>query len=223
MSRLIVFEGIDGSGKSTQFKRLVERYENESVRFRRVTFPQYNEPSSALIKMYLGGEFGDNPEDVNPYAASTFFAVDRFASYAKVWHGDYTKGVTILTDRYTTSNAIHQGSKLPEHKRTEFFTWLYDFEFRLMELPKPDVVLYMDIPVEAALERIKIRETVTGSATDIHERDSAYLKECWRCGKQAAEFFGWHQIAAYSGSRPRTEAEIHEEIYGILTNTETTK
>ncbi len=216
MGGLIVFEGIDGSGKSTQFKHICRRLEEEGVRFTKLNFPQYDEPSSALIKMYLGGEFGENPQDVNPYASSTFFAVDRFASFMKVWRNEYESGGLILTDRYTTSNALHQGAKLPEHKRADFFKWLYTFEFGLMELPEPDIVLYMDIPAEAALARLKKREAETGSDGDIHERDEKYLKECRKCGISAADFYGWHKIQCLSGKDERSEQEVHEEIYTIL-------
>lgn len=216
MSKLIVFEGIDGSGKSTQFKLVCNRLAGEGVRFTPLTFPQYQEPSSSLVRMYLAGEFGDSPDSVNPYAASTFFAVDRIASYLKNWRSLYHDGVLLLTDRYTTSNALHQGSKLPEDKRPEFFKWLYAFEFGHLELPKPDIVLYLDIPVEAALERIRMRASVTGSVSDIHERDVKYLKECWRCGTQAADFFDWRKISCFSGGIARSEQEIHEEIFNIL-------
>ncbi|NLT13430.1 MAG: deoxynucleoside kinase [Clostridiales bacterium] len=216
MGKLIVFEGIDGSGKSTQFRLMCGRFENEGVPFARLTFPQYQEPSSALIKMYLNGEFGENPEAVNPYAASTFFAVDRYASYMKVWRDLYTGGNIILTDRYTTSNALHQGSKLPEGGRSDFFSWLYDFEFRLMELPKPDIVIYMDIEAEKAAERIKKRQAVTGTAADIHERNLGYLRECARCGAQAAEYYGWRKLSCFHNGAARSEEEIHEEIREIL-------
>jgi dTMP kinase len=220
MGKLIVFEGIDGSGKSTQFRLMCSRFENEGVRFARLTFPQYQEPSSALIKMYLNGEFGDNPEDVNPYAASTFFAVDRYASYMKTWRDSYHSGSIILTDRYTTSNALHQGSKLPERVRNDFFRWLYNFEFGLMELPKPDIVIYMDIPVEKAVERIKERQAVTGAAADIHERDIDYLTECGRCGTQAADYYGWRKVSCFKDRTAKSEEEIHDEIYDILSKME---
>jgi dTMP kinase len=216
MGKLIVFEGIDGSGKSTQFKLMCDRFNNEGVPFTRLTFPQYQEPSSALIKMYLSGEFGENPEAVNPYAASAFFAVDRYASYMKVWREQYYSGGIILTDRYTTSNALHQGSKLPEDRRSDFFSWLYDFEFRLMELPRPDIVIYMDIEAEKAAERIKARQAVTGTAADIHERDLGYLMECARCGSQASEYYGWRKVSCLKNGTVRSELEIHEEIRGIL-------
>ena len=137
MGKLIVFEGTDGTGKSTQFALLTKRLQSENIPFRRLQFPQYLEPSSALIRMYLNGEFGDDPNSVNAYAASTFYAVDRYASYQRVWKDDYAAGGLILSDRYTTSNAVHQGGKLEGAAREEFFSWLYDLEFCRMGLPKP--------------------------------------------------------------------------------------
>ena len=130
--KLIILEGTDGSGKSTQFARLCRRLDEDQTQYMQLRFPQYAEPSSALIRMYLGGEFGDKPSDVNPYAASTFFAVDRFASYVKLWREFYQSGGLVLSDRYTTSNAVHQAAKLPEAERVPFCRWLFDYEYRLM-------------------------------------------------------------------------------------------
>ena len=126
MGKLIVIEGTDGSGKSTQFRLLTDRLESEQVKFQKLVFPQYSEPSSALIRMYLGGEFGKSPSDVNAYAASAFYSVDRYASYRKVWGKWYEEGGLVVSDRYTTSNAVHQASKEPEDKREDFLNWLYD-------------------------------------------------------------------------------------------------
>lgn len=216
MGKLIVFEGIDGSGKSTQSRLIRSRLEDSGVQFRSVTFPRYDKPSAALIKMYLGGEFGTSPSDVNPYAASCFYAVDRYASFKQDWKDYYTNGGLIVTDRYTTSNAIHQGSKLPEADREDFFRWLYDFEFRLMELPRPDAVIYMDIPFDLALRRIAQRDLATGSTGDIHEKDRAYLQACHRCGRQAADYFGWRRISVTDGNSERTIEDINDEIFGII-------
>ena len=182
MGKLIVFEGTDGTGKSTQFALLTKRLQNENVSFRRLQFPQYLEPSSALIRMYLNGEFGENPNDVNAYAASTFYAVDRFASYQRVWKNDYASGGLILSDRYTTSNAVHQGGKLEGKAREEFFSWLYDLEFNRMGLPKPDLVLWLDMPVEIAETLMRRRERDTSTKADIHERDDRYLHKCRAAG-----------------------------------------
>ena len=151
--KLIVFEGTDGSGKSTQFRLLCERtLEREGRPFRRLIFPQYQEPSSALLQMYLNGEFGPHPSDVNPYAASTFYAVDRYASWKKVWGEYYRGGGLVLSDRYTTSNAVHQACKLPEPEWEGFFQWLYDFEYGKLGLPRPRFGgLSGDMPTEQAV------------------------------------------------------------------------
>ena len=217
MGKLIVFEGIDGSGKSTQFKLICRRLADEGCAFMRVAFPQYNEPSSALIKMYLAGEFGEKPGDVNAYAASSFFAVDRYASYIKVWREYYEGGGLIITDRYTQSNAIHQGAKLPDSERTAFFKWLYDYEFRLLGLPAPDMVLYMDIETDEAVRRLRRREAETSSSADIHEKDLSYLESCQKAGAEAAAHYGWNAISCMKNGGPRSEGEIHEEIYRLIT------
>ena len=141
MGKLIVIEGTDGSGKSTQFRLLTERLTQEQVAFQKLVFPQYAEPSSALIRMYLSGEFGSRPSDVGAYAASAFYAVDRYASYKKVWGDWYEKGGLVVSDRYTTSNAVHQSSKEPPEKREDFLHWLYDFEYNKLGLPRPDLNL----------------------------------------------------------------------------------
>ena len=146
--KLIVFEGIDGSGKSAHYKRVCQRLENEGIEYDHIVFPRYDNESSALIRMYLGGEFGDNPADVNAYTASTFYAVDRFASYRKDWGKIYNAGGFILSDRYTTSNAVHQGAKLPDEELGEFFKWLYDLEHVKMGLPVPDHVIKLDVDDE---------------------------------------------------------------------------
>ena len=216
MGGLFVLEGVDGSGKSTQFTFLCQRLDNAGKKFTRLVFPQYAEPSSALIKMYLSGEFGNDPENINAYAASAFFAVDRYASFIKAWNKNYRAGEIILTDRYTTSNAIHQGSKLPYGKYTEYLDWLYDFEHKKMGLPVPDVVFYMDISPETALKQRKQRETETGSKSDIHESDDDYLKKCCHYGKIAAEYYKWTKIRCDNNCQMRTVSDINDEIISIL-------
>lgn len=216
MGKLIVLEGTDGSGKSTQFGLLKSRLETEGTEFRTIVFPQYQEPSSALIRMYLGGEFGPNPADVNAYAASTFYAVDRFASYRKAWGEYYQKGGMILSDRYTTSNAVHQGSKLEASRREEFFRWLYDLEFERMELPKPDLVVYLDVPTALTEGMMRHREQETNTHADIHEKDLNYLRTCRETGLEAAAFYGWTVVHCDREGRMRTIEEIHREIYALV-------
>ena len=213
MGKLIVFEGTDGSGKSTQFRRLTERLEREQVQFQKLVFPQYDKESSALIRMYLGGAFGSHPQDVNAYAASTFYAVDRYASYQQVWKPWYEAGGLILSDRYTTSNAVHQASKEPEERRAEFFRWLYDLEYNRMGLPQPDLVLYLDVPTEFTEQLMRRREQATGTHADIHEQDLEYLKTCRRTAAEAAAYYGWTKISCVRGGVLRSIEDIHEEIY----------
>ena len=218
MGKLIVIEGTDGSGKSTQFKLLTSRLEAENHRFQKLVFPQYAEPSSALIRMYLGGEFGTRPSDVNAYAASTFYAVDRYASYKKVWSDWYEQGGLIVSDRYTTSNAVHQASKEPQEKQAAFLTWLYDLEYDKLGLPKPDLVIYLDVPTDFTEAMMRRREADTNTHADIHEQDMDYLATCRRTGKAAAEFYGWTVIQCVKDGAMRSIEDIHEEIYRLVQN-----
>ncbi|MGM9628747.1 MAG: dTMP kinase [Faecousia sp.] len=213
MGKLIVIEGTDGSGKSTQFGLLTQRLERESIRFQKLVFPQYSEPSSALIRMYLGGEFGTNPNDVNAYAASAFYAVDRYASFKKVWGDWYAQGGLVVSDRYTTSNAVHQASKEPEEKQPAFLKWLYDFEYDKLGLPRPDLVLYLDVPTDFTEQLLRRREQDTHTHADIHEQDTAYLATCRRAGRAAAEYYGWTVVSCVKDGVMRSIEDIHEEIY----------
>ena len=213
MGKLIVIEGTDGSGKSTQFRKLTQRLEDENRPFQKLVFPQYSEPSSALIKMYLGGEFGSNPSDVNGYAASVFFSVDRYASYKKFWGQWYEDGGLVLSARYTTSNAVHQASKEPEDKQQEFLGWLYDFEYGKMGLPKPDLVIYLDVPTDFTERLMRSREEKTGSKADIHEKDLDYLRTCRNTGREAAAYYGWTVIDCVKDGVMRSIEDIHEEIF----------
>lgn len=213
MGKLIVLEGTDGSGKSTQFAKLTQRLAQEGKEFQKLVFPQYGEESSALIRMYLGGEFGDKPSDVNAYAASAFYAVDRYASYKKAWGSWYEQGGIVLSDRYTTSNAVHQASKEPPEKREEFLRWLYEFEYDRLELPRPDLTLYLDVPTAYTQQLMRQREAATGTHADIHEKDLAYLTTCRETGRAAAAFYGWTVVQCVRDGQMRSIEDIHEEIY----------
>lgn len=213
MGKLIVIEGTDGSGKSTQFKLLQQRLSRENHIFKCLEFPRYAEPSSALIKLYLGGEFGSHPTDVNCYAASTFYAVDRYASYKQDWGQWYEEGGLVLTGRYTTSNAVHQASKEEGQKQTEFLKWLYEFEYGLLGLPKPDLTIYLDVPTDFTEQLMRRREQDTHTTADIHEKDTAYLAACRRTGRAAAAYYGWTVIECVRDGAMRSIEDIHEEIY----------
>ena len=213
MGKLIVIEGTDGSGKSTQFRLMSEHLAKDGRAFRHIVFPRYDQESSALIRMYLGGAFGSKPSDVNAYAASAFYAVDRFASFKMDWGQWYKDGGLVLSDRYTTSNAVHQTSKeLPEN-RAAFLQWLSDFEYSKLGLPQPDLILYLDVPTDFSEKMLRSREAATGTQADIHEQDMAYLATCRECGRAAAEYSGWTVIQCVKDGAMRTMEDIHQEIY----------
>ena len=213
MGKLIVIEGTDGSGKSTQFKALTDRLEKENTEFKTLVFPRYSQPSSALIRMYLGGEFGTNPSDVNAYAASAFYAVDRYASFKQDWGEWYEKGGLIVSDRYTTSNAVHQASKEPKETQGEFLHWLYEFEYDKLGLPRPDLIIYLDVPTAFTEKLMRHREASTNTHADIHEQDMSYLATCRETGRAAAAFYGWTVIECVRDGQMRSIEDIHEEIY----------
>lgn len=213
MGKLIVLEGTDGSGKSTQFKLLTQRLEAMGAPFRHAVFPRYSEPSSALIRMYLGGEFGTKPSDVNSYAASAFYAVDRYASYKQDWGKWYQEGGLVLCDRYTTSNAVHQASKEAPENREAFLHWLYEFEYDKLELPKPDLIVYLDVPTDFTERLMRGREEKLGTKADIHEKDMDYLMTCRNAGRTAADYYGWTVIECVRDGAMRSIEDIHEEIF----------
>lgn len=214
--KLIVLEGIDGSGKSSQYQRLCQRMEADKIAYNHIVFPRYQEESSALIRMYLNGQFGTRPGDVSAYAASTFFAVDRFASYRSDWGKLYEQGGLILSDRYTTSNAVHQGCKLERDALPAFFDWLADLEYEKMGLPKPDLVLYLDVDLETSLRRMKRRQESTDTQADIHEQDAAYLRRCLETAEIACEHFGWVRVPFCRDGRELSLEEKNEQIYRIV-------
>lgn len=215
--KLIVFEGTDGSGKSTQFKLACQALTDSGRSFRTCVFPQYQEESSALVRMYLGGQFGTHPGDVNAYAASSFYAVDRYAGYKKHWGAYYENGGLMVLDRYTTSNAVHQASKMEAGEREPFFRWLADFEYGRLGLPEPDLVLWLDMPIEQAVANLRRRESATHTSADIHEVDNAYLYTCRQAAAQAADFYGWRRVSCVDDEgRLRTVEDIHGEVMNLL-------
>ena len=216
MGKLIVIEGTDGSGKSTQFRLLSEHLERDCVQFKHLVFPRYTEESSALIRMYLGGQFGDKPSDVNAYAASAFYAVDRFASYKMDWGQWYEEGGLVLSDRYTTSNAVHQASKEEGKAREKYLKWLYEFEYDKLGLPRPDLTIYLDVPTDFTEKMLRGREQATNTSADIHEKDMEYLATCRECGRAAAEYYGWTVIQCVRDGAMRTMDDIHREIYDAV-------
>ena len=216
MGKLIVIEGTDGSGKATQTGLLAESLAGLGRDVRKLSFPRYDEESSALVRLYLNGAFGEHPGDVNAYAASTFYAVDRYASFRQDWGGHYMGGGLVITDRYTTSNAVHQAPKLPEGEREEYLKWLFDFEYRLMGLPAPDLVIYLDMPTDVTERMMAVRRGDTGGGGDIHENDEGYLAKCRDCALEVARTFGWSVVKCARGGEPRSVDSIHQEIMELV-------
>ena len=214
MGKFIAIDGLDGSGKGTQSEKLVERLRGEGKRVRVLSFPVYESDSSVFVKMYLDGKLGDKPSDTNAYAASMFFAADRYVSYATDWKKDIEDPNTIVVaNRYTTANAVHQLSKLPEVEWESFLAWLWDFEFNKLGLPAPDLVLYLELPPALSLSLVKSRSDTTGQKMDIHERDTAYMDKCYEAALYSCKKLGWRQIKCYEGDTIRTREDIGEEIY----------
>ena len=216
MSKLIVLEGLDGAGKGTQTALLADRLRNEGRRVRTLEFPDYKSDGSMLVRMYLSGAFGENPADTGPYAASMFFAADRYASYASDWKKDAADPrAVILANRYTTANAYHQLSKLPREAWDPFLDWLWDFEFVKLGLPKPDLVMLLDMPERLSSALVRKRSAETGRATDIHERDGAYLRRSREAAFYAARTCGWVVIpcAGEDADEPDPVEVIAERVY----------
>lgn len=216
MGKLIVIEGTDGCGKMTQLKLLSDALLAGGTDCRKLDFPRYGEDSSALVRMYLEGKFGSDPEAVNPYAASTFFAVDRYASYHTDWKDYYLSGGILVSNRYTTSNATHQGAKLPPAEREAFFRWLYDYEFGLLGIPAPDLVILLDVPIEITKNLMAVRCEECGVGTDIHEADIGFLKLSRESARQAAQLLGWKTVLCTQGNKMRPVDDIQTEVLTIV-------
>lgn len=212
MGKLIVIEGLDGCGKSTQLELLPQSLAELGVECQTVSFPNYDSDSSALVKMYLAGEFGSKPGDVNAYAASTFYAVDRFASYKTRWGEFYDNGGTVVAGRYTTSNAVHQASKLDPAQWEDFLSWLYEFEYKKIGIPKPDMVIFLDMPTDVSQKLLSKRYSGDNNKKDIHERDVDYLNHCREAAIFTANYSGWQIVPCANNGEPRTIEEIAADI-----------
>ena len=212
MGKLIVIEGLDGSGKSTQLELLEKNLKAKGVDCKAVSFPNYDNPSSTLVKMYLGGEFGKKPGDVNAFAASVFYSVDRYASFKADWGNYYNDGGTIVSGRYTTSNAVHQCSKLPESEWTSFLDWLYDFEYNKIAIPKPDKVIFLDMPIEVSQKLLSKRYEGDETKKDIHESDTEYLAKCRKAAVFTAEYSNWEIIPCSENGEARAIQDIAQDV-----------
>ena len=214
MGKFIAIDGLDGSGKGTQSEKLVDKLISEGKKVKILSFPMYESDSSLFVKMYLEGKLGNKPSDTNAYTASMFFACDRYISYATDWKKDIEDPDTyVVANRYTTANAVHQLSKLPEEEWEEFLSWLWDFEFTKLGLPEPDLVLYLELPPSISLSLVKSRSDSTGQKMDIHEKDTDYMAKCYDAALYSCKKLGWARITCHKDGKIRTREDIFEEIY----------
>lgn len=221
MGKLIVIEGTDASGKETQTAKLVERLMENGLQVRKISFPNYESPACEPVKMYLEGKFGDKALEVNPYPVSTMYAIDRYSSYKTDWEEFYKNGGIIVTDRYTTSNMVHQASKINNiQEKKEYLNWLEDLEYTKMKLPKPDLVIFLNMPVEAGLKLMSDRNNkITGEKKkDIHEKDENYLRKSYENACDIAKIYSWDNVECTEKERIKTIAEISDTLYTIVKN-----
>lgn len=222
MSILIAIDGVDASGKQTHTQMLFDRLSKDGYNVKKISFPAYDSPSSELVKMYLSGDFGKNPEDVNAYAASSFFAADRFASFRTDWGAFYKKPDTIIiADRYVSSNMIHQASKIDnDEEKNKFLQWLCELEFEIYGIPKPDITFFLDMPVKYAEMLMSTRENKfdKNAEKDIHESNRLYLCKSYENACQIAKQFNWHKISCVADDKIRSIYEINDEIYKTAIN-----
>lgn len=210
--KIIVLDGLDGCGKSTQFEALQQVLREQGKTVKAISFPMYEKPSATLVKMYLNGDFSSTPGGVNAYAASSFYAVDRYANYRLDWEQNYKDGEWILASRYTTSNAIHQMSKLPPEQWDEYLAWLEDYEYNKLGLPKPDLVLLLSLPLALSQKLLAKRYDGDASKRDIHEADLQYLTQCSLAAAYAGKKLGWHVIDCSDGASLYPIAQIRDEL-----------
>ncbi len=217
--KLIVIEGIDSSGKATQAELLFWTFKEKNKKVMKIEFPDYESPSSSLIKMYLNGDFGQEPEKINPYAASIFFAADRFASYEIKWKEFYNSGGIIICDRYVSSNMIYQASKFEdENKREEYFKWIYDLEFNKLNLPKPDIVIFLSMPIEYCRVLLKGRPSkITGKpGKDIHEANNIYMQKVYKTAAKLSKKYSWFVLDCVDNDSLKSKETINKEIVTII-------
>jgi len=214
--KLIVIEGLDGSGKSTQEKLLKEKLEADGFKINSIKLPNYDDPACEPVKMYLAGRFGSDPSDVNAYAASSFFAVDRFVSYNCYWKEAYLNGEIFIADRYTTSNAYHQLTKTDKSEWDSYLNWLEDFEYNKLGIPKPDAVIYLDMPIEVSQKLMSGRYNGDETKKDIHEKNTDYLNACREAADYACSKLGWSRVECSHDGEPLSIEEISAKIYAVV-------
>lgn len=213
--KIIVLEGLDGCGKSTQLDLALKFLRENNIKCRTVSFPNYEELSGKIVQQYLSGEIPCGGEN-GAYAASTMYAIDRYISYVTDWKSFFDEGGVVVCGRYTTSNAIYQLTKLTPDERDDFLKWLFDFEYDKLGLPRPDAVIYLDMPVEVSQNLLVERYMGDEKKRDIHERDVEFLKECRKNALYTADQYGWQIIDCCKENKPLSIDEVHSRICGLL-------
>ncbi len=209
---LIVIEGLDGSGKSTQLDMLKKNCSGANF----ITFPYYNTNSGKIISEYLSGAYHEDNPSVSAFSASAMYAVDRYTSYKTHWEALYKSGVPLISARYVSSNAIYQMTKLPKESWNGYLDWLFDLEYRKLGLPEPELTVFLDMPVEISQKLLTARYHGDERQKDLHERNVSFLRACREAALFAAERCGWEMIPCAAGSQPRPPEEIQSEIIQIL-------
>lgn len=219
--KLIIIEsGSDASGKATQSEELLKKLIADGYNVRKVEYPNYKSESSTLVKMYLRGDFGKNADDVDAYIASTFFTADRYASFKTEWEEFYRSGGIVIADRYTTSNMVHQASKMEIEERDKYLDWLEDYEYNLFKIPRPDEVIFLNVPVDYSIKLMENRKNkFTGEdEKDIHESDKSYLRKTYNNSLYIADKYNWKRVECVENEQLRTIEDISNEIYEIVKN-----
>ncbi len=219
--KLIIIEsGSDASGKATQSEELLKKLTADGYNVRKVEYPNYKSESSTLVKMYLRGDFGKNADDVDAYIASTFFTADRYASFKTEWEEFYRSGGIVIADRYTTSNMVHQASKMEIEERDKYLDWLEDYEYNLFKIPRPDEVIFLNVPVDYSIKLMENRKNkFTGEdEKDIHESDKNYLRKTYNNSLYIADKYNWKRVECVENEQLRTIEDISNEIYEIVKN-----
>ena len=219
--KLIIIEsGSDASGKATQSEELLKKLTADGYNVRKVEYPNYKSESSTLVKMYLRGDFGKHADDVDAYIASTFFTADGYASFKTEWEEFYRSGGIVIADRYTTSNMVHQASKMEIEERDKYLDWLEDYEYNLFKIPRPDEVIFLNVPVDYSIKLMENRKNkFTGEEEkDIHESDKNYLRKTYNNSLYIADKYNWKRVECVENEQLRTIEDISNEIYEIVKN-----
>lgn len=214
--KLFVIEGLDGSGKQTQSNMLYDRLINQGYEIIKKEYPNYKSESSSLVKMYLRGDFGKNPEDVSPYISSTFFAADRYASFKTEYETYYLNGGLVITDRYTTSNMVHQASKIHNlDEKEKFLSWLWDLEFHIYKIPVPTQVFFLDVKPEIAIKMMENRDNKFSKKKqkDIHEINKNHLEDSYNNALYLIQKYNWEVIDCSEKNEIKSLEEINQILY----------